>query len=880
MKWSARPLVSILTLSLGACAPSEDPEALGTALDNLAQGFAGETEPNGASSSATPVGTDSVVRANVYGNGDLDYYSFAGAAGDRVYAATMTGFSSSSADTIIDLLGTDGMTLIESDDDNGVVGGFASSLAGVLLPGAGSFYLQTRGFSNTTQVRPYHLHMRVQSGAPTPEVEPNDTPAGATPLPMNGWVSGATSAATDIDLYSITLNAGDTVFASLDLDPERDTVEWNGTLGFGPLGTLPAFTVNDAGGTGPDSEALFMTVKDTGTYYVGVGASTTFGTYHLSVSVHPGTGATSNCTTYTSTDVPKAFGATNATSIITVPGTPRVADVDVAIQLDHAALQDADVTLTSPAGNTVGLFTDIGPTGASQMNLVFDDEGAVPVASVSSQPIAGAIVNPELNYRLHWFDRINGGGTWTLNLMDDVPTTNAGNLTAWSITICEPPPVNTTCASGFYYDTIFTTDFETDDGGFTHTGTADEWARGLPTAAPIASCLSGTNCFKTDLAGTYNVSSNQDLLSAPISLVNIQGPINLSWAQHYQMESANFDHAFADVQQVGAMNPTRLFEFLDGTMTTTVANPTVTVQESSGWGLHEADISSYAGSDIELRFHLDSDTTGNFAGYAIDDVTVSGCKPITCGDGLTHAPEQCDDGNLIDDDGCDSNCTTTACGNAIQTTGEDCDDGNLTDGDGCDSNCTITACGNAIQTTGEACDDGNLTDGDGCDSNCTVTGCGNGIQTAGEQCDDGNTMSGDGCDALCMNEGAGGAGGGIGGSGQGGSAQGGSAQGGSAQGGSAQGGSAQGGSAQGGAAQGGSGGSPSGPSSSSTGATSGPTSSSTAASTTTGTGGPGPVPEEEGGCDCSTPGRSSNSGQAGLAFAAALFVMARRRRRA
>ena len=82
----------------------------------------------------------------------------------------------------------------------------------------------------------------------------------------------------------------------------------------------------------------------------------------------------------------------------------------------------------------------------------------------------------------------------------------------------------------------------------------------------------------------------------------------------------------------------------------------------------------------------------------------------------------------------------------VQTEGEACEDGNLVDGDGCDSNCTETACGNGIATEGEGSDDGNDVEGDGCDSNCTETACGNGIQTEGEACDDGNGVNGDGCD--------------------------------------------------------------------------------------------------------------------------------------
>ncbi|MFO0547520.1 MAG: FG-GAP-like repeat-containing protein [Polyangiaceae bacterium] len=63
---------------------------------------------------------------------------------------------------------------------------------------------------------------------------------------------------------------------------------------------------------------------------------------------------------------------------------------------------------------------------------------------------------------------------------------------------------------------------------------------------------------------------------------------------------------------------------------------------------------------------------------------------------------------------------------------------------------TEQLCGNASVDRGETCDDGNLVDGDGCDSNCTSTGCGNGILTAGEVCDDGNLTSGDGCAGDCL----------------------------------------------------------------------------------------------------------------------------------
>jgi cysteine-rich repeat protein len=93
------------------------------------------------------------------------------------------------------------------------------------------------------------------------------------------------------------------------------------------------------------------------------------------------------------------------------------------------------------------------------------------------------------------------------------------------------------------------------------------------------------------------------------------------------------------------------------------------------------------------------------------------------------------------------------CGDAKRI-GEECDDGNLLNGDGCADDCTCEGtCGdgllNPLAVCGEICDDGNPTDGDGCDSNCTPTGCGNGILTPPEQCEaDADCPSGS-CQADC-----------------------------------------------------------------------------------------------------------------------------------
>lgn len=61
-----------------------------------------------------------------------------------------------------------------------------------------------------------------------------------------------------------------------------------------------------------------------------------------------------------------------------------------------------------------------------------------------------------------------------------------------------------------------------------------------------------------------------------------------------------------------------------------------------------------------------------------------------CADGVLEPGEECDDGNVVNGDGCDLSCTLTRCGNAFVTAGEECDDGNRIPRDGCENDCTRT----------------------------------------------------------------------------------------------------------------------------------------------------------------------------------------------
>jgi cysteine-rich repeat protein len=73
--------------------------------------------------------------------------------------------------------------------------------------------------------------------------------------------------------------------------------------------------------------------------------------------------------------------------------------------------------------------------------------------------------------------------------------------------------------------------------------------------------------------------------------------------------------------------------------------------------------------------------------------------PVVCGDGIQNGGEECDDGNLVDGDGCSAECITELCGDGIKNdVVETCDDGNTASGDGCSATCTLEKSGLACQT--------------------------------------------------------------------------------------------------------------------------------------------------------------------------------------
>lgn len=157
------------------------------------------------------------------------------------------------------------------------------------------------------------------------------------------------------------------------------------------------------------------------------------------------------------------------------------------------------------------------------------------------------------------------------------------------------------------------------------------------------------------------------------------------------------------------------------------------------------------------------------------------CLQDVCGNAIVQGDEECDDGDLTNDNGCTTDCLFTCisteldrdCSNLDPCVGskhcndlhhrceggEPLDDQTACDFDGEDGWCISGVCvpqhcGDGITGPSEQCDEGgdNGKAGSDCSISCTTVKCGNQTIEGQEQCDDGNLTDLDGCDSQCRAE--------------------------------------------------------------------------------------------------------------------------------
>jgi hypothetical protein len=175
---------------------------------------------------------------------------------------------------------------------------------------------------------------------------------------------------------------------------------------------------------------------------------------------------------------------------------------------------------------------------------------------------------------------------------------------------------------------VYSEGFENNNGSYNHSGTADSWQWGTPSASftqgpSVAN--SGLKCWGTNLTGDVPKNHNAYLVSPVITLPSVTG--------NQVMRVRFFGWIAVDyMYDRGEFQISR-----DNSTWSTLANLFCTMQ--GGWNEYYFDITSYAGSQIWLRFRCYTDNSDAFspplvpqnnAGFYIDDIAIT----------LTNSPSE------------------------------------------------------------------------------------------------------------------------------------------------------------------------------------------------------------------------------------------------
>ena len=179
--------------------------------------------------------------------------------------------------------------------------------------------------------------------------------------------------------------------------------------------------------------------------------------------------------------------------------------------------------------------------------------------------------------------------------------------------------------------------------------------------------------------GAYEAFSNPVARSPAIAIPPGFGAVRLQYQRWLTVEDGYFDQAWieANGQQVWANYAT------DAPM----GIGAVIHHRDREWRFHDVDVTAQAaGGSLELSFGLRSDPGLQFGGWTIDELCVVGVAPAApgCGNAIIEPGEDCDDGNLVDGDGCTAQCVaeSPAGGDDGPRPGEDDEDPDDGDTDG------------------------------------------------------------------------------------------------------------------------------------------------------------------------------------------------------
>jgi subtilisin family serine protease len=180
--------------------------------------------------------------------------------------------------------------------------------------------------------------------------------------------------------------------------------------------------VRDAGEQGRAGETVFLDLNNNGVRDAGTGA---FPSQNVPVNI------VDNAT---------------ASSRLTVSGlSGAITDINVTFDITHTYDGDLTVSLVSPAGTRIQLFSRLGGSADNFTRTTLDDEASTAI-NQGTAPFTGTFrpMSP-----LSGFDGQGAAGTWTLEVVDNA-SADQGTLNSWSLQIAADEPSALTNSQGAY----------------------------------------------------------------------------------------------------------------------------------------------------------------------------------------------------------------------------------------------------------------------------------------------------------------------------------------------------------------------------------------------------------------------------------------------
>jgi subtilisin-like proprotein convertase family protein len=135
-----------------------------------------------------------------------------------------------------------------------------------------------------------------------------------------------------------------------------------------------------------------------------------------------------------STDVPIAISASGTPTVestLNIPTGQNIAKITVSLNISHTYLSDLTVTLISPLGTQVQLFSGQCTTRDNAV-ATFDDDGSVLTCLTTTPTLNGTFIPLE---SLATLIGENTAGDWILRVVDGF-NVDGGSINSWGITIC------------------------------------------------------------------------------------------------------------------------------------------------------------------------------------------------------------------------------------------------------------------------------------------------------------------------------------------------------------------------------------------------------------------------------------------------------------